>query len=450
MGERLESTAIRGWFYDWRKLAIAGYALLTWAVCQAEGHYHPLAVTLALAAFAALAASLHPAFGQAAERKVSEALLLALAAVNAIAFVNLKPGLYLQLARIRGGEFIVLSVALLGLVASYFVPWTAKRPLPLTMRRARTVLLFLVAAAFDEWILHASPSPSIDVFYASQQAARRFLAGEPVYGGYVRVLDTHSFGRIIDAYAYPPLYLALASGAVAVTGDNRWAGAGGVLIAAALLHRIARRSAGPDSAVPDLFAVCLLFHPRVLFVLEQDWGEPVALPFIAGFVLLHAVGREIAAAVALGLFLATKQYLVLFLPFAALLPGRRLARVVVAGAVAVGTFVPAAITNFAGLWSDVIVHHLKNPFRADSLSMTAFLHRLGTPIPGGTGLAVALFTMARAWRLARRLGPLVLAGSLCMGLFFFFGKQAFLNYYFLIQGIWLIGLAAGWGDQPET
>jgi hypothetical protein len=48
------------------------------------------------------------------------------------------------------------------------------------------------------------------------------------------------------------------------------------------------------------------------------------------------------------------------------------------------------------------------------------------------------------------LPPLVLAGSLCMGLFFFFGKQAFLNYYFLIQGIWLIGLAAGWGDQAET
>jgi hypothetical protein len=64
-------------------------------------------------------------------------------------------------------------------------------------------------------------------------------------------------------------------------------------------------------------------------------------------------------------------------------------------------------------------------------------------VPGFMSFALALAVMGwAALRLQRSEATLTLALCLSLGLFFLFGRQAFCNYYFLIQGLWIMGL--GW------
>ena len=67
-----------------------------------------------------------------------------------------------------------------------------------------------------------------------------------------------------------------------------------------------------------LAAGLYLFTPRNLFVLEQSWTEPFVVLFLAATVWCAARHPRVAP-VALGLFLAVKQYAVLALPLALLI-----------------------------------------------------------------------------------------------------------------------------------
>ena len=144
----------------------------------------------------------------------------------------------------------------------------------------------------------------------------------------------------------------------------------------------------------------------------------------------------------LGLLCALKQHFVLYLPALALVPGIGLAGVAIALATAVATYAPFALAAPAGLWTAVIVHHLRNPFRTDSLSLTARLWSAGVVVPSWVGFAASAGTLgALAW-VPRRLGPLLLASSLTFLVFYLLGRQAFCNYYYLLGATWLFAAGA--------
>ena len=69
-----------------------------------------------------------------------------------------------------------------------------------------------------------------------------------------------------------------------------------------------------QSAVAVLAAGVLLFTPRGFFALEQSWTEPFAIVWLGVAVWAASVRRPLTAAIALGLAMATKQYLVLAVP----------------------------------------------------------------------------------------------------------------------------------------
>ena len=70
-----------------------------------------------------------------------------------------------------------------------------------------------------------------------------------------------------------------------------------------------------------LSAFLLLFTPRVFFVLISGWTEPLLVLWLAAAVYC-ACRRPTLLPVALGLLLATKQYMVLALPLTVLLVPR--------------------------------------------------------------------------------------------------------------------------------
>jgi hypothetical protein len=425
--------------------AIAAHGLVAAALVISYGHNQHIADLLAVAAAPVVGAGLWATRrpGRPMAGAPAIAWVAALASTLAVAVVD--PGTFVEPTAPRL-PFVVLSVAAIGVVATYALEAfgfdAPARLRPSWALDVRPVVLVLLALGLGAWMLRASPSPAIDVWTVHQQGADAILHGRQVYApGAIETLDTHSHAREIDTYAYPPLNLLLTAAAYAVTGETRWAQLVAILLGAVLLRATAQRR-GLGRPLPDLLMVCLLFHPRGLFVLEQAWGEPLALPLLGGFTLAASTGRPRLAAVMLGLLGALKQHYVLYLPALALLPGIGFAGAAMALATLLATYVPFAIAAPAGLWTAVVVHHLKNPFRSDSLSLTARLSDAGVFLPSWLGFAGSIGALSALLWTPRRLGPLLLASSLVFLVFYLLGRQAFCNYYYLLGATWLLAAAS--------
>ncbi len=420
--------------------ALIAHGLVAEALVISYGHNHPVADMLAVAAVPVVGLGLASLRRQGPVAALAGVLAWVAALASTVAVLVVDPGVFVEASAPRA-PFLVLGVAAIGVVASYALD-VAGRPVPAWLVGARPLVLLGVALGLGAWMLRASPAPDIDVWTVHQQGADALLHGRQVYApGTIDTPDTHSHARAIDTYAYPPLNLVLTAAAYAVTGETRWAQLVAILVGAVLLRATAQRS-GARAPVPDLLMACLLFHPRGLFVLEQAWGEPLALPLLGGFALAALADRRRVAAGMLGLLCALKQHFVLYLPALALVPGIGLAGVAIALATAFATYAPFALAAPVGLWTAVIVHHLRNPFRTDSLSLTARLWSAGVVVPSWVGFAASAGTLgALAW-VPRRLGPLLLASSLTFLVFYLLGRQAFCNYYYLLGATWLFAAGA--------
>jgi hypothetical protein len=424
--------------------AIMAHGLVVAALIISYGHNHPVADLLAVAAAPAACAGWWATRWPGRHEAGAPAIAWAAALASAIAVAVVDPGTFVgptaPMVPLR-----VMSLAAVGVVASYAFDLLGARgvadPALRWLAHARPSLLIALGLGLGAWMLSASPAPAIDVWTVHQQGADALVHGHPVYApGAIATVDTHSHERQIDSYAYPPLNLLLTAAAYAVTGETRWAQLVAILVGAALLRATAQRKGLPHP-VPDLLMACLVFHPRGLFVLEQAWGEPLALPLLGGFTLAWAGGRPRLAAGMLGLLCALKQHYVLYLPALALLPGVGASGVAIALATLLATYAPFAVSAPQGVYRAVVEHHLKNPFRADSLSLTARLSDAGVFLPSWLGFAASVASLvALAWT-PRRLGPLLLASSLTFAVFYLLGRQAFCNYYYLLGATWLF--AAG-------
>lgn len=311
--------------------------------------------------------------------------------------------------------------------------------------------------------LQPAPSPMIDVFLFQQYSATALAAGGnpyaltfpnpyptlPYYGPGM-VVD----GRLTFGFPYPPLSVYL-SAVGQWLGDVRYAQLAAMTLAAVLMATARPGALGP------LAAGLYLFTPRNLFVLEQSWTEPFVVLFLAVTVWC-ACRWPRATPVALGLFVAVKQYAVLALPLALLLgwppSWRRTARLVVpAGLVAAAVTLPLALGEPAGFVRSVVTLQFAQPFRPEALSYLgrwAGPYVEGTPAPPppfGPGVAFAVAGLVGAlalWRLPRTPSGFALATSALFLAFFALNKQAFANYYFFVIGALCVAVAAA--ASPPT
>jgi 4-amino-4-deoxy-L-arabinose transferase-like glycosyltransferase len=253
--------------------------------------------------------------------------------------------------------------------------------------------------------------------------------------------------RLQFGFPYPPLSLLLAVPGAILGGDFRYSqlialAAGGALIALARGGRMGLAA-----------AALYMFSPRGFFVLEQGWTEPYVVALLA-LVVFCACRFRAGLGVALGLLLASKQYMILALALVPLLqplgPNRRprwrwiAALAIPAIAVATIVTMPLALWDLPAFIHSVVALQFHQPFRADALSfLAAFAYVTGGHLPGGCGFVAATLATLLALRRCRCTpAGFSAATAFVFFSFFAFNKQAFCNYYSFVVGALCVALGA--------
>ncbi|MGC4086057.1 MAG: hypothetical protein QM736_29010 [Vicinamibacterales bacterium] len=234
-------------------------------------------------------------------------------------------------------------------------------------------------------MLRVSPFPGIDVIFVHHEALEALINGHDPY----RISFPNIYGdawrnyynpivvfgdRIGFGYPYPPPSLLLALPGHLLFRDYRYMELAFLIGSAGLMGLTRRHMAA------RLAPLLLLTTPRGFFVLEQGWTEPIAIFTVALSTFLLTRG-PLPASWAMGLMLATKQYL----PFTglavlrSLLLDKRRAWM----CVLVMAFVGAAVTLPFALWHinsfmrSVVWLQTLEPFRTDALSFLIWADRGG-------------------------------------------------------------------------
>ena len=299
------------------------------------------------------------------------------------------------------------------------------------------------------WLLSHSANPFIDVWQFQQTGVDALLRGtnpylpiyHDLYNGDPRYLGPGIVedGRLTVGLPYPPLSLLMALPGKVLTGDHRFAQLVAVELAALgmVLIRPGRLAAGA--------ALCFLFMPRTLLVVERGWTEPFGVLLLT-LVVLAAVRAPRVAGLAVGLLIAVKQYLLLGLPLALLLVRRgrdagRLIRTAVLAAVVIT--VPFALWDPTAFFNSTVRFLAVQPFRPDSLTFLALLPVNSATL--GSAVAFALLIPAAAliaWRAPRNPAGYAAALAFLLLVFFASGKQGAINYYFMVIGALYVAIAA--------
>jgi uncharacterized membrane protein len=183
--------------------------------------------------------------------------------------------------------------------------------------------------------------------------------------------------------------------------------------------------------------------PQLGIIIHGAWTDLIALPFLLGAALLWKK-YPISSAVLLGLALSTKPYFLPVLPLLLLWPyGHRFKRLATVGVVVIATYVPFLILDVPSIVKSLTVGDVVTAgVRPDSLGLA------GLGINGPRWMSAALALVA-AVMLARRGGSterFFIAMAAVLSVVFVTGFQVFLNYWFLIVGLSIIGLAVKYED----
>jgi hypothetical protein len=411
------------------------------------GQYDPLALPWLAAALAGVGLCA----AKPRRRRLAAADLLTVGACLAVQFALLlsrSPGATGALA--PGGDLVPFRAGVVAAAALCAAGWWAKG----RWRGVVVIALTGVYAALGLWTLRAAPQPGVDVCLFQRESAGALLRGNNPYA--VTFPDPYpdssrfygpgvsQSGRLQFGYPYPPLSLVLIVPAH-VLGDFRYAQLAAMALAG-LLVALARPGRLALAA-----AALLLFTPRGFFLLEAGWTEPFAVLFLAATVFaLCRCPRWVA--LPLGLLLASKQYLVLALLAAPLLPTRLPLRTL-AGALAIAAAVtlPMALWDFPAFLRSAVLLQWNQPFRNDALSLLVPLAQAtGATPPAWIAFVLAAGAAALAvWKLPRTAGGFATAVAFAFLAFFAFNKQAFCNYYHFVIAALCCAIAAASDDSAS-
>ncbi|HEY3997818.1 MAG TPA: hypothetical protein VGO93_03055 [Candidatus Xenobia bacterium] len=187
------------------------------------------------------------------------------------------------------------------------------------------------------------------------------------------------------------------------------------------------------SSAAWMLVAMYLYSPQSVYVLSAGWTDPLLLPLLSLAVLLWVRGRGTVTAAVLGLALATKhQALTMVLP-AWRFCRERPARALWIGACALLPCLPFIVWNAGEFWRQMTIT-LAMPPRDDALTMATWLADCfpGLWVPGWMTLAswimtVGLLAVQGRSRFSYTLGVTAVSFTL-----YFFGKWAFLNYYWFV------------------
>ena|GEM_PF-825484 len=310
--------------------------------------------------------------------------------------------------------------------------------------RLQLPLLIGVFAVLGAWFIHVFQDPPIDVWVWQKLAVEHLLAGGNPYAmdfpniypdtGYYPpglVVD----GRVQAPYPYPPITLWAYLPAQLLLGDPRYANLIALLVGAALIG-----AARPGPLARGAVGL-LLLAPTSLFILRFSWTEPITVATL-GLTLFAALRSPRFRGIGFGVFIATKQYLVVLIPLAILLlrPGERwrdllrLGLGIVAGMLLFA--VPFLLRDPAAFVDGILGFLRISMFRPDSLGFGPDL----APLVGGTvplwvaPTVAAIATIVVLIGAPRTPSGFALASGVVLLATIPVLHQAFPNYYLSVVG----------------
>jgi hypothetical protein len=254
-------------------------------------------------------------------------------------------------------------------------------------------------------------------------------------------------GRITYGFPYLPVTLLVAIPGQ-LLGDVRYGQLIAMLVTALVLRRLASDRIGRAGAVLGVAA------PAAIPMLTGAWTEPTLVALLACLVLALQRRRYAIAAVLLGLFLVSKQYVVIAIPVIWLIRQWLTRRVILVGVgLAAAVTLPFFLVNPPAFWKAIVQFQLIQPFRSDSVSLlVSSVNAFGWPPPWTYGalpfVGGGLTAVGLALRAPRTAPAFAAAVGLTLLVTILLSKQAFMNYYFLVSGAFLIA-AVAWPTQPE-
>lgn len=321
----------------------------------------------------------------------------------------------------------------------------------------RLGLLVGLHAVMGAWVILVAPDPHIDVWVMQAEGSQALAQGTnpylPIYEN-LHGADSPYYGpglvedgELTIGFPYPPLSLVLVVPGELLAGDPRF-----VHVAALGLAALGMAYAGGGSRVATAAALLFLFAPWTFFLIAGAWTEPLVILAVVG-ITLAAARAPILLGVAVGLAIATKQYLLLALPLALLLLARTGNERWRIGwqslALAAITIAPFLVWDPGAFMWSTLGSLAGQIFRPDSLSYLSVVgpewgSRL-SPIGFLLLLPVGALVVRRTPRT-----PFGFAASLSLMLlvFFAFSRQGSANYHFAVIGI-LCAAAAVSGASRE-
>jgi hypothetical protein len=410
------------------------------------GFYDPAALAWLTAALVCSAAAVVRRTPAREHDATVRALLLIGIAWQLWSLGHVPPAMYLQTHRLR--PFNVWCAAEAVIVAAGLLPirWVRLTWFP---------LFLAVSAGLGLWTLHFSPSPHIDVVTVTNAALRALSKGHSPYAiSFSNIYGENSSfysagtvvnGRVLFGYPYPPVSLLLSLPGY-LLGDYRYASL------AALLGTAVAIACAIPSRESKLAAALFLTTPRIFFVLEQGWSEPMSVLLVAltAFVMVR---RPAAVAPLAGAAIASKQYLVVALvPLFHYLRARSPSpwrSAVIAIATAAAVTLPFLVWSPRPFVNAVLLLQAREPFRTDSLSYLTWLWTRGWGESSFVWTIAAMLASLAIVAVRGTGSPGSFAASLAFTTLstFAFGRKAFCNYYFFVIGALCCAIAC-WAPTP--
>ncbi len=312
------------------------------------------------------------------------------------------------------------------------------------LRLGRFALLAIALAIAGSGVIQSSPRPFIDVWTVQQGGAEAMSNGRNPYTA-VAVKDTGPRDAADVPYVYPPMQMFLTLPSYLLGGDVRFTMLASLLLAGFALRFIVQKSGRAlPAVVEDGPALVIWTMPKLLFVLEQAWVDPVQVMLVCAAAAAVVTKRPILIAVAFGIVLTAKQTMFWTVGLAGILLGFTRRQWVIVAGVGAASLIPFALADFKQLKHSLLDFVSALPDRPDALTFNIWLARKsGWMLP--TALAfpfAAMVAGVSAWRMPRTLQHWALATLATYTIFFVFNKWAFANYYFTLGGLAALAAAA--------
>jgi hypothetical protein len=321
--------------------------------------------------------------------------------------------------------------------------WLSRRVELRRLAIGATVLTLTLTSAVSLMHLDQAEGLGLDVHFLHIAAADAMAEGRNPYTDAVEVEDGSPDaepGDTIVGYPYPPVTAIAYAIGFWIFSEPRITSLLAWLLVLALFGVHAYRNRSRRS----LYLMLILASvPGWPLVLRASWTEPLTLSLLA---LAFFLWRKTPwSGTALGLGLASKQYLIVSAPVALLHRDQGwLRRLLIAITVVVVTIGAAMVLDFSAFWTAAVEFHTSTSPRFDSSNLIGLLAGFGfewTP-PRLLGLVVGLIAATLTGRLSRSATTYVVATALALASSFLVSTQAFANYWYLIFGLCVLGLTA--------